>query len=785
MPAPISDVDLEANHRLIQELIQLHDAKTKLNGDKRPTVKCTTLNVPGHTNAQLRSWKFDEFSYGKPDKPLPTNARGLFSYTDSAGRHHIVIRGYDKFFNTEEVATTKWSRIEQETKAPYQLTLKQNGCIIFIGALPDRTLLVTSKHSIGARDDIFESHAERGKKWLMRHLEKSGKTETELVDFLLTNNLTAVCELCDDEFEEHILAYPPEKSGLYLHGLNHNTCKFKTRSVTELKQFAETYGFFSIEHINCSDVSTMRQLLDKCARTGPYNDTEVEGFVVRTSIDGDDFFFKHKFEEPYLLFRQWREVTKALIAGNEPRYRQHQTITKEYLNFIAPIVKDPVTAQKYNENHGIIALRQKFLDHRGGDLSEIIANAQKGSTEHSPSGIKWSEDRFVLTPIATIGCGKTTIAVALKALFDFGHVQNDNILGKKPAYQFATNIMQAFETSSTRVVIADRNNHMCHERSSLVKDIRSLQKFIDPPVHFIALSFTQSSKLRGFTAERVLKRGDNHQSIRAATMSESEIKSIMDGFHHRFQELNTTKNPDDAFADVIEVDPLNGSRTNLEFVVQYLYRKGIVSTLPSSDALNSAFALALDYKPGVYKHMTSHPSATKSHTKSDNDKGRNLARASKSADPRPRYYGLRVLDCPKLLADLTDLLTKNPEGEVFLNQLKSRNRVQNEFHVTLVHESQKSIRSDVWNHYARNTQACLNTRRTVRLLAAKHDGRVMAVLVDLTDTGLPYANIHSHITIGTAEEGIKPFESNEMLQKVHASTLDIENVYVECEVTAY
>ena len=36
-----------------------------------------------------------------------------------------------------------------------------------------------------------------------------------------------------------------------------------------------------------------------------------------------------------------------------------------------------------------------------------------------------------MVPIATIGCGKTTIALALVKLFGWGHFQNDNVKAKK------------------------------------------------------------------------------------------------------------------------------------------------------------------------------------------------------------------------------------------------------------------------------------------------------------------------------------------------------------------
>ena len=55
----------------------------------------------------------------------------------------------DKFFNTNEVRETAWDFIQERTKGPYELSLKENGCIIFISSLEDGTLLVCSKHSTG------------------------------------------------------------------------------------------------------------------------------------------------------------------------------------------------------------------------------------------------------------------------------------------------------------------------------------------------------------------------------------------------------------------------------------------------------------------------------------------------------------------------------------------------------------------------------------------------------------------------------------------------------------
>src|SRR5690606_6473437 len=92
------------------------------------TVRKSEFAVAG-TDMKINGWKFNDWDYKK--RELPTDARGLFTYRDPVtGNYEIVTRGYDKFFNTNEVHRTKWEWIEEHTKGPYELTVKENGCII-------------------------------------------------------------------------------------------------------------------------------------------------------------------------------------------------------------------------------------------------------------------------------------------------------------------------------------------------------------------------------------------------------------------------------------------------------------------------------------------------------------------------------------------------------------------------------------------------------------------------------------------------------------------------------
>jgi tRNA ligase len=63
-------------------------------------------------------------------------------------------------------------------------------------------LRVSSKHSKTSET------ATRGRQWANAHLAKRGATMGELANALKIRNATAVLELCDNDFEEYVMAYP-------------------------------------------------------------------------------------------------------------------------------------------------------------------------------------------------------------------------------------------------------------------------------------------------------------------------------------------------------------------------------------------------------------------------------------------------------------------------------------------------------------------------------------------------------------------------------------------------
>lgn len=779
----------QQNQHEVRTMLQaLESSKGKAKGGKKGfSCKKTTYSVTGST-IKVDSWKMGEWDYKRDD--LPTYARGLFTTKRVNGDPEIAIRGYDKFFNVDEVRSTEWRNIERDTIGPYELSVKENGCIIFISGLEDGTLLVCSKHSTGARDDIDKSHSMVGEKWIAKHVASVGKTTQDLAKTLREANLTAVGELCDDEFEEHVLAYPPELSGLYLHGLNFNLPEFTTLPGSEVHKFADEWGFKKAEYEIIEDLDDVKAFLTKCAETGSWNGRDTEGFVVRCKVKdspgkaGRDWFFKYKFEEPYLMYRQWREATKSVIGGRSPRIKKHQNITEEYLLYARrQLAANPQLAKLYNQNHGIIEMRDGFLAFKGKRGAEIIAEEASENMVDTPLNI-------LLVTIATIGCGKTTVAKALVKLFGWGHFQNDDIVGKgnRPA-RFALQITNLMPVQ--KVVIADRNNHQKREREQIINDVAK----VIPDTKFVALHYVHDPKnkmldnIRKVTQSRVLGRGDNHQTIQAASKNPAEIIGIMEGFLNRFEGCDTNREPDCNFDEVINLDVAASSVENLETVITHLYNAYpsiFKDEMPSHQEMEEAVSFA----------MNEQVAAEKVHDLSfKNDNKKQKANGSKQATPEPKqwtpdelvkrleYFGI-TLSATNISSILSSLFANATSDESkFYRQLKGLKRIQNEFHVTLVHRANSGggASGELWQNYVEQYKEALSkednkSERTPRLGPARlrlerviWNDRVMGILVRIlpsaNGTVWGCSNDYPHITIGTASEGIKPFECNSVVQQ--------------------
>lgn len=698
MEAPYVAQDPYEISQVVGSLEQLRKEK----GKSKLSAKKTTFSVKGSQGGiQVDSWKFSDWDYKRRD--LPIYARGLFT-TRHKNQTEIAVRGYDKFFNVDEVHETKWDNILSKTQGPYELTLKENGCIIFIAGLADETLLVCSKHSLGDRVGVKVSHAKAGEDRLEQQLAAVGKTKADLARELYAKNITAVAELCDDSFEEHILAYGPDKAGLYLHGINLNVPRFTTYPSPAVQQFADDWAFVKTNFIVMEDVNEVKKFLEDVANTGAYDGRDVEGFVIRCKMSENpggkipyhDWFFKYKFEEPYLMYRQWRECTKAIISGKQPRFKKHARITEEYLLYVKKRLRgDPQLAKSYNENHGIIALREGFLEYKN------INGADAANMEESdPLVMTEVTGDVILCPISTIGCGKTTLALALTHLFGWGHIQNDNISGKGRPPRFTKAVLD--ELKEHPVVFADRNNASKHERKQILTDV-GIQH---GGAKMVCLNFRFDddtvNEIRYVTQQRIIDRGDNHQTIHAAS-DPSKFLAVMDGFIKRLEPCDPIMRPDMGFDLFIDLDPVGGSRKNLETIITQLHSSfpNLVKEVPDSSKLDEAIAFALAYKPEFRHDVPDRGNKSKSNAPENVP--------DKAIKRRLEYMSIEVpRDAVNSILEEGFRGSDNDVSRMY-KQLKQTRRVQPSFHVTLMHRASAKQHPELWERYCSLFEAAGST----------------------------------------------------------------------------
>ncbi|TFK70668.1 hypothetical protein BDN72DRAFT_525109 [Pluteus cervinus] len=744
----------QEDSRLISQLFGISKSNPRL-------VRSSEYKIPAEPDITINSWKMDEYKYNVVPSPFPTLARGLFTTEidtdreitdDRDRRYRIVVRGYDKFFNIGEVPWTTWPAIKTHTSAPYTLTLKSNGCIIFIAALTPSKILVTSKHSLGPLTDTALSHAQAGEGWLRKYLEKKGRSEEDLAKVLWDNKWTAIAELCDDSFEEHVLPYPPEKTGLHLHGINLTTKQFTTLPQAAVDKFAEEWGFIKTESISLNTVEEVQKFSTECAETGEWNGEAVEGFVVRTHVapdsggvaqapasaeekgkaktthppypPGSTFFFKIKFDEPYMMYRDWREITKSLItqrtkAPNDPlslallpSKKMQRKETRVYARWVRDeIERDLAQFDGFNKGKGIIATRERFQ-------RWLETEAGKKATEEVMEDWEDLEHSFVKTiilPIAIPGCGKTTVANALVRLFDFGHTQSDDVKSKKLAPVFLRNVEGLLKKHD--VVIADKNNHIPQHREQL-REVAT--KFVPQGadtterkrrVRLVALDWSHavralpSSTVHRLCASRIMGRGDNHQTL----TPEDDHEGVVWMFINQLEELSVGTQAGPAVADedgllrgvvgsgggevdvCIEMDLQDedvGGQEEQATSLDNSIRKAIVGVvkalkleMPTEERIVDAITYAKSYvSPTIIK--------AREDALKNLDKAEQSQPTKKEKKKTPRYYGF----LPEL--HLAELLGKHvfanleEDDRKFWVELKDGKKVTTRPHVTIVHSKE-------------------------------------------------------------------------------------------------
>lgn len=202
--------------------------------------------------------------------------------------------------------------------------------------------------------------------------------------------------------------------------------------------------------------------------------------------------------------------------------------------------------------------------------------------------------KYLLVPISTVGCGKSTTFRILTQLYpEWPHIENDNCLNKK---HFLAQIEESLKTSN--VVLFDRNNHLLLHR----KEIARIFKADD--VKLIALVFVDEKiplkKLWDTTFTRIKDRGDNHQNIKSSTNS-NEAKKIIGSFIKQFQPFSARNQGDCDFTRLQMSLKGQSSKENAKRILVYLQSLDpqLVPEIPNADELQTLFEKSLQYNAPI------------------------------------------------------------------------------------------------------------------------------------------------------------------------------------------
>ena len=191
-------------------------------------------------------------------------------------------------------------------------------------------------------------------------------------------------------------------------------------------EFAREWGFIVTVSHELPSIPQVRAFTEEIGRSGKWNGEALEGFVVRTTVrspptkgsapadaspysPGSSFFFKVKFDEPYMMYRDWREITKSLISKGEsaklPKNKMARPETKTYVAWVkGEIKRNPSLFEGYTKGHGIIATRERFLEW----LKTEEGKSGKRKAENDKEATQPPAKEFgktIIMPIAVPGVG--------------------------------------------------------------------------------------------------------------------------------------------------------------------------------------------------------------------------------------------------------------------------------------------------------------------------------------------------------------------------------------------
>lgn len=250
---------------------------------------------------------------------VTVKARGLFVNNET---REIVSRGYDKFFNINEMPETTLESLEQTLQYPITLFVKENGFLGNVGydAKKDELFIASKSTNTGEFSDMFKN---------IFDAEYSKEVQEGLRRYLRDQEASMVFEVIDPENDPHMIAYDRPK--VVLLDIFHRSQKAEKVPYEQLETIAKHFGMtVKRRGIVFKEPADFNGWFNKVESDLNYKfrGENVEGFVIE---DGVGFHTKVKL--PFYSFWKSMRREKDLIEKTK------QSVAREYENQVARIVK--------------------------------------------------------------------------------------------------------------------------------------------------------------------------------------------------------------------------------------------------------------------------------------------------------------------------------------------------------------------------------------------------------------------------------------------------------------
>lgn len=259
--------------------------------------KCVTEKEFG----SISSFNFTRKAFeNKEWDGITTKARGL--YIDTKHKE-IVARGYEKFFNLNEVSDTKPESLSRNLVFPVRAYVKENGFLGIVSTDHDGGIMFASKSTLNG------DHAQMVKDAL--YSIYGADVVEKIRDYSYSNKVSFVFEVINKEQDPHIIKY--KKNECILLDIIHNDIKFEKLEYESMCDVAKLIG---LEHKYLADIimdyKELSRYIENASspnfkyQTDRIDDECIEGFVFE---DTNGFMFKLKTH----YYNEWKMLRSAAV----------------------------------------------------------------------------------------------------------------------------------------------------------------------------------------------------------------------------------------------------------------------------------------------------------------------------------------------------------------------------------------------------------------------------------------------------------------------------------------